>query len=144
MSLPGFARVLDQCLAVRRGESLLLITDGDTDSAVVASLVTAIEDRGAYPSIVNIPRPELPGSEPPAAAASALLRVDAAIELTSLFVGSSRARQEASRLGVRYLAMPAVVLDTFRSGGPLDVDFDALSATAHAVGAAWIAGPVFV
>jgi len=143
MSHPGFATVLDRSLAVDRGEQVLLVTDEGTDPAVVSRLVAGIEERGASPRVVAIPTPALPGEEPPAEAAAALLAADAAIELTSLFIGSSRARQEATRAGVRYLAMPGVVLDTFRLGGPLDVDFDGLRATASVVGDAWTRGSVF-
>jgi len=143
MSHPGFTTVLDSCLAVSRGETVLLLADDLTDPEVLDGLVSGIEQRGAVAVVDAIPRPVLPGSEPPARTAAELLKVDAAIELTSLFIGSNRARQEASRVGVRYLAMPAVVLDTFREGGPLDVDFDGLAATAAAVGAAWDAGSRF-
>ena len=143
MSYPGFSTVLDQCLGVSPAETVLLLTDELTDSAVVDRLVAAIERRGGVPEIATIPLPRLPGSEPPPVTAAALLTVDAAIELTSMFIGSNRARREANAVGVRYLAMPAVVLDTFRVGGPLDVDFDALASTASAVGAAWTAGSRF-
>jgi len=143
MTHPGFDTILDQCLGVSTGEVVLLIVDPATDPDVVARLVSGIEARGGRPDVSAIPHPRLPGSEPPPAAAAALREADAAIELTSLFIGSSKARQAASRAGVRYLAMPAVVLDTFRSGGPLDVDFDGLSASAEVVGAAWDDGSTF-
>src|SRR6202021_159595 len=54
-----------------------------------------------------------------------------------LFIGSSRARRNATERGVRYLAMPGVVLDTFRDGGPLQVDFEQLRDDAERVGRAW-------
>jgi leucyl aminopeptidase (aminopeptidase T) len=65
------------------------------------------------------------------------------IELTSLFIGSSAARRQATAAGVRYLAMPGVRLDTFRDDGPLAVDFDAIRADAEHVGAAWGAASTF-
>jgi len=40
-------------------------------------------------------------------------------------------------MGVRYLAMPGVRLETFRDDGPLTVDFDAIRSDAENVGAAW-------
>lgn len=143
MSYPGFDILLDQCLAVATGENVLLLADDLTDARVIERLVAGIDQRGAVPKVVTIPRPQLPGAEPPGHAAASLLDADAAIELTSLFIGSSRARQAASLAGVRYLAMPAVVLDTFREDGPLDVDFDGLTSTASAVGAAWDKGVQF-
>lgn len=143
MSHPGFATVLDQCLAVLSEEKVLLLTDDLTDTRVTEALVSGIEQRGAVSTVITLPRALLPGAEPPEHAAASLLEADAAIELTSMFIGSSRARQAASLAGVRYLAMPAVVLDTFRVDGPLDVDFDALTSTASAVGTAWDVGSKF-
>ncbi|MFI5054749.1 MAG: aminopeptidase, partial [Acidimicrobiia bacterium] len=133
----GFANLLDRCLAVRRGESVLLLTDVGTDEAVVEGLVEGIEERGGEPVIARMPVPLLPGSEPPAAVAAEMLEVGAVVELTSLFIGSSAARRRASEAGVRYVAMPGVRLDTFRDDGPLAVDFDAIRAHAERIGAAW-------
>jgi leucyl aminopeptidase (aminopeptidase T) len=143
MSHPGFSVVLDRCLGVQAGEEVLLIVDDGTDAEVVAWLREGVERRKALLHLIRIPTPSLPGEEPPPTAASDLLAADAAIELTSLFIGSSKARQEATRAGVRYLAMPGVVLDTFRPGGPLDMDFDGLRSTARLVGDAWSGGSSF-
>ena len=143
MKYPGFDTVLDSCLRVRAGEEILLLTDEGTDADVVAGLVDGVASRGAVPLVATMPTPFIPGSEPPRAVAAALLSSGAAIELTSLFIGSSRARQRASAAGVRYLAMPGVKLDTFRPGGPLTVDFDSQRAVATAVGAAWDRGSRF-
>lgn len=133
----AFANVLEQCLGIRTGEEVVLLVDSGSDPRVVERLVSGIEERGAVPIVAELPTPMLPGEEPPRAVGRMLLGADAAIELTSLFIGSSQARQEATRHGVRYLAMPGIVLDTFRAGGPLDVDFDALRSSAEAIGKAW-------
>ena len=90
MSHPGFAVVLDRCLGVRAGEQVLLIVDDGTDAEVVARLQEGVERRGAVLQLVKIPTPSLPGEEPPLTAAADLLAADAAIELTSLFIGSRR------------------------------------------------------
>ena len=143
MTYPGFDTVLDSCLRVRSGEEVLLLTDEGTDPDVVAGLTGGISSRGAIPLLARMPMPFIPGAEPPRAVAAALLTTGAAIELTSLFVGSSKARQRASAAGVRYLAMPGVELGTFRDGGPLTVDFDSQRTLASAVGAAWDRGSRF-
>ena len=92
----GFANVLDRCLAVAPGERVVLLTDVGTDAEVVSGLSDGVSERGATPVLVTMPVPPLPGSEPPPTVAAEMLRADAAIELTSLFVGSSRARQRGS------------------------------------------------
>lgn len=139
----GFANVLDRCLAVRVGEEVILLTDAGTDPAVVDGLVEEIDRRHGVPVVSRIPVPPLPGSEPPGAVAAAMREAGAVIELTSLFIGSSAARRAATDAGVRYLAMPGVRLDTFREGGPLAVDFDAIRADAERVGAAWGAASTY-
>jgi leucyl aminopeptidase (aminopeptidase T) len=133
----GFANVLDRCLAVRPDEQVLLLTDAGTDPEVVAVLEAAVSDRGGVCVVSRMPVPELPGQEPPETVAAAMRSAGAVIELTSLFIGSSAARREATAHGVRYLAMPGVRLETFRDDGPLAVDFDEIRADAERVGAAW-------
>ncbi len=137
MSADGFGSFLDQCLAVRPGEQVVLLTDAGTDGAVIIGLTEAIAAHDGIPLVARMPHPHLPGAEPPGAVAAMMLAAGAVIELTSLFIGSSTARQEATRAGARYLAMPGVRLSTFRPGGPLDVDFGQLRADAERIGRAW-------
>lgn len=133
----AFDNVLDQCLGVAAGEEIVLLTDEGTDPAVVAGLSRGVSERDATPLVARIPSPRLPGAEPPAAVAAMMLHAAATVELTSLFIGSSRARRAATDRGARYLAMPGVRLSTFRPGGPLAVDFEGLRIDAERVGAAW-------
>ncbi len=101
------------------GEEVVLLTDVDTDQAVVEALVAGLEDRSCIPVVARLPRYQV--REASAGRVAGLLAsADAVIELTSTFIGSSRARQDATARGVRYLAMPGVVADTFRLDGPLD------------------------
>ena len=137
MSTDGFDGVLDQCLGVRPGEQVVLLTDGGTDDGVVSRLLEALAARDGIPLVARMPAPHLPGAEPPGAVAAMMLAAGAVIELTSLFIGSSLARRNATGRGVRYLAMPGVRVETFRPGGPLDVDFERLRADAERVGRAW-------
>jgi len=135
--MDGFDGVLDQCLGVRPGEQVVLLTDGGTDDGVVSRLLEALAARDGIPLVARMPAPHLPGAEPPGAVAAMMLAAGAVIELTSLFIGSSLARRNATERGVRYLAMPGVQVETFRPGGPLDVDFERLRADAERVGRAW-------
>lgn len=137
MSADGFGNVLDQCLAVRAGEQIVLLTDDGTDQQVVTRLSEEVAARDGVPLVARMPAPRLPGAEPPGPVAAMMAEAGAVIELTSLFIGSSQARQHATSRGVRYLAMPGVRLDTFRPGGPLDVDFEGLRGDAERVGRAW-------
>ena len=137
------ARVLDMCLGVRAGERVLVLIDHETDPLVRDALMAGLAERRAEPILHELPRYPVPGTEPPAATAAALLAADAAIEITSTFLGSSTARREATNAGRRYLSMPAVTADTFRLGGPYDVDFDSLVATTQSLARAWEAASTY-
>jgi leucyl aminopeptidase (aminopeptidase T) len=139
----GFANVLDQCLGIRAGEQVVLLSDAGTDAEVVSRLLEEVAARDGIPLVAQMPAPHLPGAEPPRAVAAMMAEAAAIIELTSLFIGSSRARREATERGARYLAMPGVRFDTFRADGPLDVDFEQLRADAEHVGRAWGAAQEF-
>jgi leucyl aminopeptidase (aminopeptidase T) len=143
MSRDGFDSLLDQCLAVRQGEQVVLLTDAGTDGRVTSRLLDAIAERDGIPLVARMPEPHLPGAEPPGAIAAMMLAAGAVIELTSMFIGSSQARRAASARGVRYLAMPGVRQETFRRGGPLDVDFGQLRGDSERVGRAWGAASSF-
>jgi leucyl aminopeptidase (aminopeptidase T) len=131
------SRALDTCLGLRAGERVVLLTDAGTDPVVLAGLAHGITQRRAEPVVLQLPVFTLPGSEPPPDVAADLAAADCGIELTSTFIGSSRARRDASAAGTRYLCMPAVTADTFRLGGPFDVDFDALARTTQVLARAW-------
>ena len=137
MSSDAFDHLLDQCLGIRPGEQVVLLTDEGTDPGVVSRLQDSVAAQDGIPLVARMPAPYLPGAEPPGAVAAMMLAAGAVIELTSLFIGSSQARRAATDRGVRYLAMPGVRVDTFRPGGPLDVDFERLRSDAETVGRAW-------
>jgi leucyl aminopeptidase (aminopeptidase T) len=143
MGNDAFGSFLDQCLAIQPGEQVVMLTDRGTDEAVTGGLYASIGARDGVPLIATMPEPHLPGAEPPGAVAAMMLAAGAIIELTSLFIGSSKARQDATRRGVRYLAMPGVRVSTFRAGGPLDVDFEQLRHDAERIGRAWDSARVF-
>ncbi|WNM24080.1 hypothetical protein [Demequina capsici] len=131
------SRVLDTCLGIAQGEKVVVLTDPGSDPAVVAGIVAGLEDRRAIALVRALPEIPMPGAEPPAPIAADLADAAAGIELTTAFIGSSRARQEACRQGTRYVSMPAVIADTFRLGGPYDVDFDAIATTVLRLARAW-------
>src|SRR6202023_3414813 len=86
----------DRCLEVRPGEQVVLLTDDGTDEAVVDGLREGLGARGAVPVVARMLVPALPGSEPPTTVAAMMLEAGAIIELTSLFIGSSVARQRST------------------------------------------------
>jgi leucyl aminopeptidase (aminopeptidase T) len=135
--------VLVRCLAVRPGESVVILVDSDTDTRVLNLLRGGLTSRGCTPVVVEMAPFVIPGSEVSPAVAATMRQCDAVIELTSIFIGSNQARRDANAEGVRYLAMPGVQLDTFRADGPLGVDFDELRVAADQVGELWTGASTF-
>ena len=86
MSGDGFDSLLDQCLCVRPGEQVVLLTDEGTDLGVVRRLLESVAARDGIPLVARMPSPRLPGAEPPGAIAAMMLAAGAIIELTSLFI----------------------------------------------------------
>ena len=131
------ANVLDRCLGVRAGERVVLLTDTHSDRRVADLLRSGIEERSAVVSTLEMAPLEIPGAEVAPDVARTMAQSDAVIELTSIFIGSNEARRDANAVGVRYMAMPGITLDTLRTDGPLSVDFDGLRAGAEQVGELW-------
>ncbi len=119
MTLAGFDNLLDQCLGVRAGEQVVLLTDDGTDTEVIERLADGIGRRRAVPIVTRIPLPSLPGSEPPTAVAALMVQASAIVELTSLFIRSSPARRTGTEMGVSHLAIPGMRFGTFRDWRPL-------------------------
>jgi leucyl aminopeptidase (aminopeptidase T) len=111
------------CAGVRAGERALIVTDTAADRGVVDAAAGVLSALGADVVTVSYLPAELPGDEPPASVAAAMLAADVIFELTSVFVGSCPARRAACEQGARYLTAPGLTWTTLRPGGPFAVDF---------------------
>ena len=121
--LPGAIRILDDCAAVRSGEQVLIVTDTAFDTELVGTFATLAAERGAEVVVVSMVPRSLPGQEPPSSVAAIMKEADLVLELTSVFIGSTKARMEACAAGARYLTMPGLTPSLLVKGGAADVDF---------------------
>src|SRR6516225_1172191 len=101
----GVRRLLEVCAAVRRDERVLIVTDTSFDDAIVAAFAVIVKEMRAEPVIMTMERRRVPGEEPPRPVAAAMKAADVILELTSQFIGSSRARVDACNAGARYLVL---------------------------------------
>src|SRR5690606_16575747 len=102
-------------------------TDPDMDPELVHAFVEVLGQIPVRATIATFDtRDMLPGMEPPAPVAAAMLRANLILELTSKFIGASAARVEACRVGNRYVCLPGYAWPVLRPEGPLFVDFPAL------------------
>ena len=132
-------RLLGQCAALRAGENVVIVTDDAADQEIVALFVREIRARQGNVITCRMAPPILPGQEPPATIAAAMRSADLILELTSKFIGSSRARVAACEAGARYLTMPGYAWAILRDDGPFAVDFAEIRPRATKIAERWTA-----
>ncbi len=130
----GVRRLLEVCVALRPRERALLVTDTGSDADIVAAFALIVKEMGAEPVIIVMERRPVPGAEPPETVAVAMKAADIVLELTSQFIGSSRARVEACRAGARYLVLVQLGRANLLEGGAVWADFDGIKPLAERLG----------
>lgn len=101
---------LVDCMAVKKGESVLIITD-EPATKIGYALWNAAKDLGALPIFAEIPTPESNGEEPPQAIADIMKLVDVILIPTSKSLSHTDSRREASKAGVRIATLPGITED---------------------------------
>ncbi len=113
--------ILDQCLALKRGEQLLVITD--TNKVHIGELFAlAGEERGAETILLVMTPRGRHGEELPSIVADAMKAADAIVAPTTFSVNHTSARKRASDAGARLIFFPGCE-DAMFTDGSLDVDF---------------------
>lgn len=102
--------VLVDCLGVKSGEQVLVLTD-PVKADIGRALAGAARDLGAEALLVEMAERETHGSEPPPAAAAAMLECDVLIAPTAKSVSHTEARRAASEKGVRAATMPDITTE---------------------------------
>ena len=109
--LMSAARIaVNDCMAVKAGESVLVITDEPARSIGYALWEAAIE-AGAEAMITEITPRESNGEEPPEAVAGLMKAVDVVLIPTSKSLSHTDSRREASKAGVRIATLPGITED---------------------------------
>lgn len=102
--------VLIDCMGLKPGESLLVLTDPKR-RAIAEALVARARDLGAETILMEMSERETNGSEPPPAAAAAMLACDVCIAPTTKSASHTAARKDANAKGVRVATMPQITED---------------------------------
>jgi len=100
----GAGILLDECLALKPGEDVLIVTDHNL-TELASFLATEAETRGAEATVANMKPRDAPGMEPPAPVAQAMKAADVLLMLTSVTLAPSVARAEAQDAGARILSL---------------------------------------
>ena len=102
--------VLDQCLGVKKGEDVLVVTDPERTS-IAEALVRAARKMGADAVLAEMAERDNHGVEPPRSVAAALGACDVFVAPTTKSLSHTEARRAASAKGVRGATMPTVTED---------------------------------
>ena len=116
---------IDQCLDVRPGEAVVVVTDDDRAAigeALYAAALGATDDA----TILRYPPAEQHGTEPPAPVAAALTESDVFLAPTTKSLSHTRARGAACDAGARGATLPGITEDVFTTG--LDANYAAIEA----------------
>lgn len=107
--------VLSSCLAVKKGEEVLIVTD-NTRKEIGEALYEAAGNLGCERLLIVMNERELSGQEPPKAVAAAMKSADVVIAPTAQSLTHTNARIEAAKAGTRVATMPGITEEMFSQG----------------------------
>jgi leucyl aminopeptidase (aminopeptidase T) len=102
-----------KCLAVKKGETVLVITD-DPLQKIGRLLWETCRQVGSEAMLAEILPRKTSGEEPPKALAECMRKVDVLIIPTSKSLSHTKARREACQGGARCATLPGITPDTMR------------------------------
>jgi leucyl aminopeptidase (aminopeptidase T) len=126
------ATVVERCLRVRSGETVLVVADPDS-TAIGEALLAAARHAGGDAVLTILPPNPGRGTEPPAPVAAAFAAADVFIAPCLPSLSHTSARKRACEAGARGATVPGVTADMLAR--LMSTDFDALSARCRAVAA---------
>lgn len=122
--------IMGTCMGAKPGESVLIITDTNTDERIAKALFDAAAEKGCEALILTmIPRSQ-DGQEPPEVVADAMKKADVILVPTSKSLTHTKARKEACEIGARAATLPGITLDMMTAGG-LTADYDLIASRAR-------------
>jgi 2,5-dihydroxypyridine 5,6-dioxygenase len=107
--------LLTTVLKVKPEERLVIVTD-EGGQAVAEALHSRAREKGLDPTLCLMPMRSKPHEEPPGPIAAALKAADCGILAVTRSITHSRARNEATRAGVRIASMPGACPRMFEDG----------------------------
>ncbi|MBC8530284.1 aminopeptidase [Gehongia tenuis] len=132
MTLREISRsLLQSSLAVRRGETVLIVTDNSRLS-IGQALYEAAGDLGAEALLMAMAERTVSGEEPPKAVAEAMKAADVIVCPTAKSLTHTNARIEAVKAGARMATMPGITEAMFTKGA-ITADYDRVEALTAAM-----------
>lgn len=114
-SIQVSSKLLQQCLGLKSGESLLIVAD-DSKVELARALYQAGQQLGAESILTVMKERQKSGQEPPEAIGEAMKRANVVICVTEHSLTHTRARKEAAAADARVATMPGITPDMFLEG----------------------------
>ena len=128
MSLEDGAKTaVNICMGVKKGESVLIITDTVKEKIGEALFKAALDAKAEAMIIKMIPRTRH-GEEPPKPIAEIMKHVDVILAPTEYSLTHTQARKAANRADVRIVTMPGITEEMMSNGG-MTADFNKMEKT---------------
>ena len=113
--------ILNQCLGLKPGEKVLVVTD-DERLAMGRAVYEAARGYGADATLACMPVAGVSGEEPPEPVAAAMRAADVVVCPTTRSITHTKARMAAVEAGARIATMPSITPRMFREG-PITADY---------------------
>ena len=107
--------ILTNCMNVKPGENVLIVTD-DEKYAIGQALYQAAKLLKAEAMLMTMPAREVSGQEPPSVVAAAMKAADVVICPMKTSITHTRAKIEAAEAGARIATMPGITEEMFAMG----------------------------
>lgn len=113
----GANMAVNQVLQVRKGESVLIITDSDRPRTITQALAYSAVSAGAEVVVLTMEPQEIGGQEPPAPVAAAMAAAQVVINQSTQSLTHTNATRTAIKQGVRIANLRNLTEEMMVSGG---------------------------
>lgn len=115
--MKGAMVAVNQCMNIKPEEEVLIITDRKMPRNISGALKKATDEIGAKCTIMTMEPLDVNGQEPSEKIAELMKKPDTLFLVTSKSLSHTKARREATKIGVRIASMPGVTEFSFIKGG---------------------------
>jgi leucyl aminopeptidase (aminopeptidase T) len=127
---PTARRIVEQVLAVKPGEQVLIVADAERPPSITQALVSAVASVAGETVLLTMKARPRGGVEPPPIVASAMLAADAVLFQTSYATFHTNAARAAMANGVRICDMWGFDEEMMLQGG-INADYDEVRRTSE-------------
>ncbi len=113
----GANMMINQVLGVRKGETVLIVTDTDRPRTITQALAYSAASAGGEVVVITMGAQEIGGQEPPAPVAAAMAAAQIVINQSTFSLTHTTATREAIKQGVRIANLRNFTEDMMVNGG---------------------------